>query len=69
MTDAEDKHSPPGRWQIARRKAAQLPFDLPQPAPGTHVYIAAAGGDPNTLLLLRAFVRAAERAGHKVKLL
>ena len=69
MTDAEDKPNAPGRWQLARRKAAELPFDLPQAAPGTHVYIAAPGADPNTLMLLRAFVRAAERTGHKVKLL
>lgn len=69
MINADDKPTAPGRWQLARRKAAELPFDLPQAAPGTHVYIVTAGADQNTLLLLRALVRVAERAGHKVKLL
>lgn len=69
MTDAEKKSSPPLRWQDAKRAAAELPIDLPQPAPGTAVYISTAGADAQTLTLLRAFVRAAEREGHKVKLL
>lgn len=69
MTDAANQSSPPLRWQDARRAAAELPIDLPQPAPGTAVYISTAGTDPQTLTLLRAFVRAAERKGHKVKLL
>jgi hypothetical protein len=69
MTDADDRSSQPLRWQDARRAAAELSIDLPQPEPGTSVYIATAGVDPQTLTLLRAFVRAAERKGHKVKLL
>jgi len=69
MTDAEDNKPSSLRWQDAKRAAAELPIDLPQPAPGTPVYIATAGADPQTLTLLRAFVRAAERHGHKVKLL
>jgi uncharacterized membrane protein YebE (DUF533 family) len=69
MTDAANQTSPPLRWQDARRVAAELPIDLPQPAPGTAVYISTAGADTQTLTLLRAFVRAAERKGHKVKLL
>jgi hypothetical protein len=69
MTDAADQSSQPLRWQDARRAAAELPIDLPRPAPGTAVYIATVGTDPRTLTLLRAFVRAAERKGHKVKLL
>ena len=69
MTDAANKSSSPLRWQDAKRKAAELTIDLPHPEPGTSVYIATAGADPQTLTLLRAFVRAAERKGHKVKLL
>jgi hypothetical protein len=69
MTNAENKSLPPLRWQDARRAAAELPIDLPQPAQGTAVYISTAGADPQTLPLLRAFVRAAERKGQKVKLI
>lgn len=69
MTDAADRSSQPLRWQDAKREAAELPIELPQPEPGTSVYIATSGADPQTLTLLRAFVRAAERKGHKVKLL
>jgi len=69
MTDAEKESSPPLRWQDARRAAADISIDLPQPAAGTAVYISTAGAAPQTLTLLRAFVGAAERKGHKVKLL
>lgn len=69
MTDAADKSSSPLRWQDAKRAAAELTIELPQPEPGTAVYISTAGTDPQMLTLLRAFVRAAERKGHKVKLL
>ena len=69
MSDAEPESPRPLRWQEARRAAAELAFDLPQPAAGTAVYLSTAGADPQTLTLLRAFVRAAERQGHKVKLL
>ncbi len=69
MADSEKNSSPPLRWQDARRSAAELSLDLPEPAAGTAVYIATTGTDPQTLTLLRAFMRAAERKGHKVKLL
>ncbi len=69
MTDAANQSSRPFRWQEARRAAAELPIDLPEPAPGTSVYISTAEADDQTLTLLRAFVRVAERKGHKVKLL
>lgn len=69
MIDADDEGSPPLRWQEAKLAAAELPIDLPQPAPGTPIYISTAGADSQMLTLLRAFVRAAERKGHKVKLL
>lgn len=69
MTDAANRNAPPLRWQDARKEAAELAIELPQPAPGTAVYIVSAGAEPQTLTLLRAFVRAAERKGHKVKLL
>ena len=60
---------PTGRWQAAKRKASELQLDLPEPAPGTHVYIATDGLRHESVLLLRAFVRVAERAGQKVRLL
>lgn len=58
-----------GRWQAAKRKAAALELELPTPAPGTHVYIVTDGLPHHVVIWLRAFVRAAERAKHKVKLL
>lgn len=58
-----------GRWQAAKRKASELALDLPETSPGTPVYIATAGLRIETVMLLRAFVRAAERAGSKVRLL
>lgn len=69
MSEVPKPTAPPLRWQDAKRSAADLDFDLPQPALGTPVYILAAGVDAETLTLLRAFVRAAERTGHRVKLL
>lgn len=69
MTNAGHKESPPNRWQDAKQGAADLFIELPKPADGTPVYIATDGVDHRTLVLLRAFVRSAERAGHKVKLL
>lgn len=69
MTEATNKSSSPLRWQDAKSAASELTIDLPHPEPGTAVYILTAGTDPQLLTLLRAFVRAAERKGHKVKLL
>jgi len=69
MINVPPEQHRPGRWQAAKRKAAGLQLDLPTPAPGTHVYIAMAGLRHETVMLLRAFVRAAERSGSKVKLL
>ena len=69
MSDAEKPKSIPPRWQDAKQVATDLPIELPAPAEGTPVYITTAGADYRTLVLLRAFVRAAERKGHKVKLL
>ncbi len=69
MPDAEKPKSVPPRWQDAKQGAADLLIDLPHPAEGTPVYIATNGADHRTLVLLRAFLRAAERAGQKVKLL
>lgn len=69
MTEAKGQELPVDSWQKARHSAAALTLDLPQSAPGTAVYIDADGTDHHTLILLRAFVRAAERAGYKVKLL
>lgn len=63
-----DPHST-GRWQAAKRKASELALDLPDPAPGTHVYIVTEGLRNETVLLLRAFTREAARAGAKVRLL
>lgn len=68
-TDVPADERSTGRWQAAKRKAAELQLDLPEPAPGTHVYIVTQGLRHETVLLLRAFVRAAERAGNKVRLL
>lgn len=69
MIDADSEYSPPKHWQNARHEAAELLIELPQPAPGTHVYLATAGAGHRTVVLLRAFVRAATREGHRVKLL
>jgi hypothetical protein len=69
MPDAEKQKSVPPRWQDAKQDAADLLTDLPQPAEGTPVYIDTADLDHPMLVLLRAFVRATERAGRKVKLL
>lgn len=69
MPDAEKPKSAPSRWQDAKQGAADLLTDLPEPADGTPVYIATDGVEPRALILLRAFVRTAERAGQKVKLL
>lgn len=69
--DRADEQPPPSYWQKAKQQAAELllELELPTPAPRTHVDIATDGARGETLFLLRAFVRAAERAGHKVKLL
>ena len=48
---------------------SKLSLNLPMPAPGTAIYVCTDGIDHPTLVLLRAFVRAAERSGHRVKLL
>lgn len=69
MINAPADERSTGRWQAARRKAAELQLDLPTPEPGTHVYIATNGLRHETVMLLRAFVRAVEREGAKVKLL
>lgn len=69
MPDADKQKPPARRWQDAKQGAAALLIDLPQPAEGTPVYIETEGADQATLILLRAFVRTAERAGQKVKLL
>lgn len=69
MINASADEPRPGRWQAARRKASDLQLELPTPEPGTHVYIVTEGLRHETVMLLRAFVRAAERAGSKVKLL
>ena len=57
---------------LAGRAAQSTPdllVDLPTPEPGTHIYIATDGLRHETVMLLRAFVRTAERGGSKVKLL
>ena len=72
MADDEAQAAPqprPLHWQVAKQRGAELPFDLPDAAPGTHIYIATDGLDHPTLVLLRASVRALERTGAKVKLL
>ena len=69
MTDAEKKEATPTRWQDAKEGAVDLLIELPLPAEGTAVYIVGDDTDLRTLILLRAFVRAAERQGKKVKLL
>ena len=69
MTDAAGKPRPADNWQKARQSATELSLDLPTPAPGTAIYISTEGIDHPTLVLLRAFVRAAERSGQRVKLL
>ncbi len=67
--DAEKPKPVPPRWQDAKQGAADLLIELPNPAEGTPVYIATDGVDHGTLVRLRAFVRAAERSGQKMKLL
>lgn len=69
MSDAQGDPIPAEHWQRATHDAADLLPNLPTPAPGTPIYICMDGIDHPTLVLLRAFVRAAERAGRKVKLL
>lgn len=60
---------PPREWQKARHEGVDLALDDLAPAPGTHIYISAEGVNHHTLVLLRASIRAMERAGHKIKLL
>ena len=69
MTDAAADQPPADHWQRARQSASELTLDLPTPAPGTAIYICTEGLDHWTPVLLRAFVRAAERGGQRVKLL
>ena len=69
MNDAEGDPLPADHWQRARQSAIELTLNLPTPATGTAIYICTEGIDHPTLVLLRAFVRAAERGGHRVKLL
>jgi hypothetical protein len=69
MTDAKGDPLPADYWQRARHSAGELLPNLPTPAPGTAIYVSTEGIDHPTLVLLRAFVRAAERGGQRVKLL
>ena len=69
MTEAQGNPLPAEHWQKARHSAGELLPNLPTPAPGTAIYVCTEGIDHPTLVLLRAFVRAAEREGHRVKLL
>ena len=69
MTDAKGNPLPAEHWQRARHSVGDLLPNLPTPAPGTAIYICTEGMDHPTLVLLRAFVRAAERGGKRVKLL
>ncbi len=69
MNDAPGEPIPAQHWQSARQSVGELTLELPTPAPGTAIYICTEGIDHQTLVLLRAFVRAAERSGHRVKLL
>ena len=69
MSDAQGHELPAEHWQRARHSASELLPNLPTPAPGTAIYVCTEGIDHPTLVLLRAFVRAAERGGHRVKLL
>ena len=69
MTDAQGDPLPAEHWQKARKSVGELALELPMPAAGTAIYICTEGIDHQTLVLLRAFVRAAERSGHRVKLL
>ena len=69
MTDAPGTELPADHWQRARQSASELSLDLPTPAPGTAIYVCTDGIDHQPLVLLRAFVRAAERGGQRVKLL
>ena len=64
-----EEHHPPREWQKARQQGIDLSLDDIAPAPGTHIYISADGVNHHTLVLLRASIRAMERAGFKVKLL
>lgn len=64
---AEDRA--PREWQKARHEGVDLALDDLAPAAGTHIYISADGVNHHTLVLLRASIRAMERAGFKVKLL
>ncbi len=56
-------------WQKARQDGIDLNLDDLAPAPGTHIFVSAEGVNHHTLVLLRAGIRAMERAGRKVKLL
>lgn len=67
--DASAKPPSTGRWQASRRKASDLALELPETAEGTHVYIVTDGLRIETVMLLRAYVREATRAGRKVRLL
>ena len=69
MTEAQGDPLPAEHWQRARMAATELSLDLPTPVPGTAIYLCTEGIDHQTLVLLRAFVRAAERGGQRVKLL
>lgn len=64
-----DEQSRPSQWQAAKQRASALSLDLPEPAPGTPVYIVTEGLDHAALVVLRASVRAFERGGVKVKLI
>lgn len=70
MTDESPaKSHSTGRWQASRRKASDLALELPETAEGTHAYIVTDGLRIETVMLLRAYVREATRAGRKVRLL
>ena len=71
LADDRCRRQTTSRRQLAkaRQSATELSLELPTPAPGTAIYIRTEGLDHQTLVLLRAFVRAAERGGHRVKLL
>ncbi len=69
MTDAESNPLPANDWQKAKQAAGDLSLNLPTPTPGTAIYICTEGMDHPTLVLLRAYVRAVERGGQRVKLL
>ena len=69
MSDAQGHELPAEHWQRAKHSAGELLANLPTPVTGTAIYVCTEGIDHPTLVLLRAFVRAAERGGHRVKLL